>query len=79
MTYESSDGDCGVSAVATLPEARGGRIASRLLSVALRAAQARGARTTSLQATSKGAPVYTALGYRDLGRMSMWEHRVPAA
>lgn len=79
MTYESSDGDCGVSAVATLPEARGGGIASRLLTVALRAAQARGARTTSLQATSKGAPVYTALGYRDLGRMSMWEHRVPAA
>lgn len=78
LTYESADGDCGVSGVATLPEARGKGMASRLLAVALREARARGATTTTLQATSKGAPVYTALGYRALGRMSMWEHRVPA-
>lgn len=78
MIHDSEDGDAGVSCVATLPEMRGRRIAPRLLAVALRASVQRGARTTSLQATSKGAPVYTQLGYRNLGSMNMWEHRVPA-
>jgi GNAT superfamily N-acetyltransferase len=77
MAYESVDGDCGLSAVATLPEARGSGTASRLLAVALQQAAGRGAVTTTLQATSKGAPVYTRLGYRDLGAMCMWEHRTP--
>ncbi|HEY6080539.1 MAG TPA: GNAT family N-acetyltransferase [Polyangiaceae bacterium] len=78
LTFEAEDGNCGVSGVATLPEARGRGIASRLLSVALDAAHTRGCRTTSLQASRKGAPTYARLGYRDLGAMSMWEHRVPA-
>lgn len=77
LANEAVDGNCGISCVATLPEARGGGIASRLLAVAVRAAVARGAVTTTLQATSKGAPVYTRLGYRDLGSINMWEHRVP--
>jgi GNAT superfamily N-acetyltransferase len=77
MTYESVDGDCGVSGVATLPEARGSGTASRLLAAALHRAAGRGAFTTTLQATSKGAPVYSRLGYRDLGAMCMWEHRTP--
>jgi GNAT superfamily N-acetyltransferase len=77
MAYESVDGDCGVSAVATLPEARRSGTASRLLAVALRQAAGRGAVTTTLQATSKGAPLYARLGYRDLGAMCMWEHRTP--
>jgi GNAT superfamily N-acetyltransferase len=76
MSHESSAGDCGITCVATLPEARGRGLASRLLAVAVRAAAARGAITTTLQATSKGAPVYTRLGYRDLGSINMWEHRV---
>jgi GNAT superfamily N-acetyltransferase len=76
LAHESADGDCGLSAVATLPEARGAGIASRLLAVAIREAAQRGATTTTLQATSKGSPVYARLGYRDLGAMSMWEHRV---
>lgn len=78
LAHESADGNCGMSAVATLPEARGNGIASGLLAVAIRAAALRGATTTTLQATSKGSPVYVRLGYRDLGPMSMWEHRVPA-
>lgn len=78
LVHESADGDCGVSGVATLPAARGSGTASRLLAVALRAGAGRGARTTTLQATSKGAPVYARLGYRDLGSLIMWEHRVPA-
>jgi GNAT superfamily N-acetyltransferase len=77
LAYESEDGDCGVSGVATLPEARGTGIASRLLAAVLLQAVSRGAVTTTLQATSKGAPVYGRLGYRDLGAMCMWEHRVP--
>lgn len=77
MTYESVDGDCGVSGVATLPEARGSGIASRLLAAALHRAAGRGAFTTTLQATSKGAPIYSRLGFRDLGAMCMWEHRTP--
>ena len=77
MAYESLDGDCGVSAVATLPEARGSGAASRLLAVALLQAAGRGAVTTTLQATSKGAPLYARLGYRDLGAMCMWERRAP--
>jgi GNAT superfamily N-acetyltransferase len=77
MSHESADGDCGISAVATLPVARGGGLASRLLMVAVRAAEARGALTTTLQASSKGAPIYARLGHRDLGAMSIWEHRVP--
>ena len=77
MAYESADGDCGLSGVATLAEARGSGIASRLLTVALLQAAGRGALTTTLQATSKGAPVYTRLGYCDLGAMCMWEHRTP--
>ena len=77
MAYESVDGDCGVSGVATLPEVRGSGIASRLLAVALLQAAGRGAETTTLQATSKGAPLYARLGYRDLGAMCMWERRTP--
>lgn len=77
LAHESADGDCGISGVATLPEARGSGIASRLLAIAIREAAQRGAVTTTLQATSKGAPVYARLGYRDLGAISMWEHRVP--
>lgn len=77
LCFESVEGDCGVTGVATLPAARGTGTASRLLAVALREAAERGAQTTTLQATSKGAPVYARLGYRDLGAMIMWEHRVP--
>ena len=76
LTWDSPDGDCGVTGVATLPE-RGRRgLATRLLAVALAAARARGAKTTTLQASTKGAPVYERLGYRNLGSMSLWEHRV---
>jgi GNAT superfamily N-acetyltransferase len=77
LSFESEDGDAGITGVATLPAARGTGTASRLLAVALREAAKRGAHTTTLQATSKGAPVYARLGYRDLGAMIMWEHRVP--
>ncbi len=74
----SEDGDCGVTHVATLPEARGRGLATRLLAAALREAARRGAVTTSLQASPLGSGVYRRLGYRDLGTMGMWEWRKPA-
>jgi GNAT superfamily N-acetyltransferase len=77
LCHESEDGDCGVSAVATLPAAQGEGIATRLLTVALDAARRRGAITTTLQASTRGKPVYTRLGYRDLGNYQMWERREP--
>jgi GNAT superfamily N-acetyltransferase len=76
MTHDSLDGDLGITAVATLPAARGQGLATRLLAAALRAGRARGAKTTTLQASTKGASVYARLGYKDLGAMSVWEHRV---
>jgi GNAT superfamily N-acetyltransferase len=75
MAFDSADGDCGIAAVATLPIAQRRGISTGLLAVALRAARDRGAVTTTLQASSQGRPVYARLGYRDLGRMQMWEHR----
>lgn len=73
-----ADGDAHVQMVATAPEARGQGLASRLLARALLDARERGCTTSSLQATAMGQPVYTRLGYRDLGRVQMWERRKPA-
>jgi GNAT superfamily N-acetyltransferase len=67
--------DAGVYAVATVPEARGRGLARRLQYVLLQRARGLGARTTTLQASELGRPVYTALGYRSFGPMNMWERR----
>ena len=72
------EGDFGIFAVATRPEARGRGLASRLLAQALADARERGCETSSLQATWLGRPVYERLGYRPLGPFEMWERRVPA-
>ncbi len=69
------DGDCGVWAVATLPEARGGGLSRALLAHALVDARERGCETTSLEATQLGRPVYERVGYRPLGVVEMWERR----
>ncbi len=68
-------GDAGVYYVGTLPEARGRGLATGLMRQAMLDARERGATTTSLQATRMGAPVYSRLGYRDLGAIEMWERR----
>ncbi|HEX8073529.1 MAG TPA: GNAT family N-acetyltransferase [Thermoleophilaceae bacterium] len=72
------NGDTGVQLVGTVSEARGRGLAGRLLARALVDARERGCTTTTLQATAMGQPVYTRLGYRDLGRIQMWERRKPA-
>jgi GNAT superfamily N-acetyltransferase len=69
------EGDCGVWWVATVPEARGRALSGRLLRVALDEARERGLRTSTLQATKMGFPVYERIGYRDAGELQMWERR----
>jgi ribosomal protein S18 acetylase RimI-like enzyme len=68
--------DCGIFFVATLPEARGRGLATELMTRALADGRARGCHTTSLQATKAGYPIYARLGYRDCGKLQMWERRV---
>jgi GNAT superfamily N-acetyltransferase len=76
LTYEA-DGECGVYLVATIREARGRGLAGAVMSHALLEARERGCKTTSLQATARGRPVYERLGYRDIGALHMWERRRP--
>lgn len=70
--------DSEVAWVATLPEARGRGISTRLMARAIAAAGERGRLTTTLVATKLGWPVYDKLGYRDFGAIQMWERRKPA-
>jgi ribosomal protein S18 acetylase RimI-like enzyme len=69
------DGDCGIFLAATLPAAQGRGLCGELLRTALRDARERGCQTTSLEATRAGEPIYRRIGYRDLGRLQMWERR----
>jgi ribosomal protein S18 acetylase RimI-like enzyme len=68
-------GDCSIWNVGTREAARGRRLAGSLLRQALLDARERGCRTTSLQATQLGRPVYRRIGYRELGALDMWERR----
>jgi GNAT superfamily N-acetyltransferase len=70
------DGDCYLYFVATIPEARGRGLATELLSSLLREARDAGCSTTSLESSAIAEPLYAALGYRSLGPIEMWEHRV---
>jgi GNAT superfamily N-acetyltransferase len=67
--------NCDITLVATAAEARGRGMAGALIRRALADARKRGCTTTTLVATRLGYPVYARLGYRDLGRLQMWERR----
>ena len=67
--------DCGILLVATLKGHRGRGLSRRLLHVALAEARQRGLRTSSLQATKLGYPVYERLGYEAICPLQMWERR----
>ena len=70
------EGDAHVTLVGTRPEARGRGFASRALRAGLRAARdEHGCQVTTLEASSKGAGVYRAMGYRDLGPVTLYERR----
>jgi GNAT superfamily N-acetyltransferase len=75
LTWDGDYGDVAVCGVATAPKHQRRALASRLLGVALREAKQRGAITTTLQASGQGRAVYARMGYRDLGALSVWEHR----
>ncbi|MDQ2676634.1 MAG: GNAT family N-acetyltransferase, partial [Actinomycetota bacterium] len=67
--------DAGVLFVATPPRHRGRGLASRLLTAALIEARARGVRTSSLQASALGSPIYERLGYAARFRFHLLERR----
>ena len=67
--------DCGVYWVATPERFRRRGLATRLLGAVLAEARERGCATSSLQASSMGAPVYESLGYRPHFRFAMYERR----
>jgi GNAT superfamily N-acetyltransferase len=67
--------DCGIYAVATVPEWRRRGAARALMQGALGDAYRRGARTATLQSTPLGEPLYTSMGFTPVGRYEEW---VPA-
>jgi ribosomal protein S18 acetylase RimI-like enzyme len=69
------DDDLGIYFVATPERHRGKRLASLLLSAALESGRERGMRTSSLQASEKGAGLYERLGYRRHFRLHLYEWR----
>jgi GNAT superfamily N-acetyltransferase len=73
-TLDDGD-DCGIYLVATLKGHRGKGLSRRLLHVAIAQARDRGMRTSSLQATKLGYPVYERLGYESICELHMWERR----
>jgi ribosomal protein S18 acetylase RimI-like enzyme len=69
------DGDCGVSFVATVPQARRRGLATQVMHSVLADARRQGLETITLQATEQGERLYQALGLRRLGPMELWERR----
>ena len=63
------DGDCGIYNVGTLEHARGCGIGTALTRTLVRGAMARGCRTASLQSTPLAERMFSAVGFRDLGRV----------
>jgi ribosomal protein S18 acetylase RimI-like enzyme len=69
------DGDCGVSFVATAPQARRRGLARDVMARVAVEARADGCTSASLQATDLGEKLYAALGYRIVSDMQLWERR----
>ena len=67
--------DCGVSFVATVPQARRHGLATQVMRSALADAVRHDLTTITLQATELGERLYQQLGLRRLGPMELWEHR----
>jgi GNAT superfamily N-acetyltransferase len=67
--------DTEIAWVATNEAARGRGLATALMRQSLWDARERGRRTSTLQATKLGAPIYERVGFRDVGALQMWERR----
>jgi ribosomal protein S18 acetylase RimI-like enzyme len=68
-------GNAHVVFVATLPDARRQGLAAECMRTVLRAADAKGCATTTLEASSAGEPIYATMGYDSIGRYRMMEAR----
>lgn len=68
MAFDHS-GDCGIYNVTTLERARRRGLGTALSALHAHDALARGCQTASLQSTEVAEHVYTAVGFRDLGRI----------
>jgi GNAT superfamily N-acetyltransferase len=75
MATIDHDDDLGVYFVATHPEHRGRGLATRLMTAALLDARERGLRTSSLQGSPMGRPIYERLGYSVDFTLHMYERR----
>ena len=75
MATIDHEDDLGVYFVATPEEHRGNGLAGGLMTVALHDARERGLRTSSLQASAMGLPIYERMGYRLHYRLHMYERR----
>jgi GNAT superfamily N-acetyltransferase len=71
--------DVGVYTVGTAPNWRRRGLARALMLHVLADAYRRGARTTSLQSTRMGEPLYARLGFRSVGRYEEWVPAKPRA
>jgi GNAT superfamily N-acetyltransferase len=69
--------DCTIWNAATAESARGRGLSTALMRKAIFDAARRGCKTSTLQATKLGAPVYRRCGYDDFGALGMWEFRPP--
>lgn len=67
--------DCGVSFVATVPQARRHGLATQVMRSALADAERHRLTTITLQATELGERLYHQLGLRRLSPMELWERR----
>jgi ribosomal protein S18 acetylase RimI-like enzyme len=67
--------DCGVSFVATVPQARRHGLATQVMRSALADAERHQLTTITLQATELGERLYHQLGLRRLSPMELWERR----
>ena len=67
--------DCGVSFVATVPQARRHGLATQVMRSALADARQNNLTTITLQATELGERLYHQLGLKRLSPMELWERR----
>jgi ribosomal protein S18 acetylase RimI-like enzyme len=67
--------DCGISFVATVPQARRHGLATQVMRSALADARANNLTTITLQATELGERLYHQLGLKRLSPMELWERR----
>jgi ribosomal protein S18 acetylase RimI-like enzyme len=63
------DGDCGIYNVGTMAHARRRGLGTAVTAALVHDALARGCRTASLQSTATAEQMYTAVGFRNLGRI----------